>query len=75
MKRLHIVNGLAARLKSGPPRNLPESYFFRSLLGHWLGLAGKPVSVPHPKVAIPFIPYAAGALPLALKCVFVKQMP
>jgi len=31
LKRLHIVNGLAARLKSGPPQNLPESYFFRSL--------------------------------------------
>jgi hypothetical protein len=32
LKRLHIFDGLAARLKSGPPQNLPESHFFRSLL-------------------------------------------
>jgi hypothetical protein len=29
LKHLHIFNGLAARLKSGPPQNPPGSYFFR----------------------------------------------
>jgi len=32
LKRLHIFDGLAARLKSGPPQNLPQSYFLRGLL-------------------------------------------
>jgi hypothetical protein len=31
LKRLHIFNGLAARLKSGPSQNLPQSYFFHCL--------------------------------------------
>jgi hypothetical protein len=31
LKRRHIFNGVAARLKSGPSQNLPESYFFRNL--------------------------------------------
>jgi len=33
LKRGHIFNGLAARLKSGPSQNLPESDCFRSLGG------------------------------------------
>jgi hypothetical protein len=31
LKRLDIFNGLAARLKSGPPQNLPPSYFSHNL--------------------------------------------
>ena len=32
LKHLHIFDGIAARLKSGPPQNLLQSYFFRGLL-------------------------------------------
>jgi hypothetical protein len=31
LRGLNRIWGLAARLKSGPSTNLPESYFFRSL--------------------------------------------